>query len=82
MANLDAMHTTKPGFAVGPASRLPQGLPNSNPYQSPRLVDVTRAGKFVLAVPADLTQSGTPAAPQVQFVLNWFRELQEHVPVK
>jgi Tol biopolymer transport system component len=74
--------TTKPGFAFGPASRLPQGLPNSSPLTSPRLVDVTRAGKFVLAVSADQTQSGTPAAPQIQVVLNWFRELQEHVPVK
>jgi Tol biopolymer transport system component len=74
--------TTKPGFAFGPASRLPQGLPNANPTTTPRLVDVTRAGKFVLPVSADQTQSGTPAAPQIQVVLNWFTELQQRVPVK
>jgi Tol biopolymer transport system component len=74
--------TTKPGFAFGAASRLPPGLPNANPLTSPRVVDVTPAGKFVLPVSVDRTQSGISAAPQIQVVLNWFRELQERAPLK
>jgi WD40 repeat protein len=74
--------TTKPGFAFGPASRLPQGLPNASPLTSPRLVDVTRDGKFVLAVAADQTPSGTPAAPQIQVVLNWFEDVKQKMSSK
>jgi Tol biopolymer transport system component len=74
--------TTKPGFAFGAASPLPPGLPNANPLTSPRVVDVTPAGKFGLPVSVDQTQSGISAAPQIQVVLNWFRELQERAPLK
>ena len=73
--------TTKPNIAFGAASRLPAGLPTTNPSTTPRLIDVTHDGKFLLPVSADQA-AGTPAAPQIQVVLSWFTELQERVPVK
>jgi hypothetical protein len=74
--------TTKPSFAFGPASTLSSAGSNTNPLTLPRQIDITRDGKFVLPVFADQRQTGTLATPQIQVVLNWFRELQERVPVK
>ena len=39
-------------------------------------------GRTVWAVPSGQTQSGVPAAPQIQVVLNWFEELKRRAPVK
>ena len=36
--------------------------------------------RFVGVVAAGQTQSGAPAAPQIQVVLNWFEELKRLVP--
>jgi len=45
--------------------------------------DVLPDGRFLSTVPAeDDTASRTAEAPQIRVVLNWFRELQERVPVK
>jgi Tol biopolymer transport system component len=74
--------TTKPSFEFGAASKVTGQVPNTNPLTTPRLVDIARDGKFVVALPADQAHSGASAPPQIQIVLNWFRELQERVPVK
>jgi Tol biopolymer transport system component len=73
--------TTKPGFEFGPASRVPAAVTNNNPLRAPRLWDMTRDGKLLIAVSADQAHAGTAAPPQIQVVLNWFHELQERVPV-
>jgi hypothetical protein len=74
--------TTKPSLEFGAASRVPATVPNSNPLTTPRVYDIARDGKFLIAVPADQAQGGTALPPsQIQVVLNWFHELQERVPV-
>jgi serine/threonine-protein kinase len=72
--------TTKPGFEFGAASRVPGVITTTNPLRTPRLWDITRDGKFLIAVSTDQA-SGTVAPAQIQVVLNWFHELQERVPV-
>jgi len=45
--------------------------------------DITHDGKrFLGVVAAGQIASGTPAAPQIQVVLNWFEELKARVPTK
>jgi hypothetical protein len=46
--------------------------------------DVTQDGKHFLMVAADSVSDSAeaPLGPQITVVLNWFRELQERVPVK
>ena len=45
--------------------------------------DVLPDGRFLSTVPAeDDSPSRTAGASQIRVVLNWFRELQERVPVK
>ena len=73
--------TTQPGFAFGNPvelkrpSRVFLGPPNSR-----TLYDTTPTGGFVVLVSAGQTASGTPEAPQIQVVLNWFEELRARVP--
>jgi serine/threonine-protein kinase len=72
---------TKPTFTFGNPISVPlpargAGSPN------PRNYDITPDGKRFLAVVNPLQAEQTPVAPQIQVVLNWFRELQERVPVK
>ncbi len=44
--------------------------------------DMSPAGERLLMVfPADQADSGEPARPQINIVLNWFEELKERVPV-
>jgi hypothetical protein len=46
-----------------------------------RNFDITPTGKFVALVdPREPGVSGTPAAPEIQVVLNWFEELKQRVP--
>jgi Tol biopolymer transport system component len=71
--------TTRPSFAFGAAAMIPAGLLNRNPSNSPRYSDITRDGKFIGVIAADQTQSGTPAAPQIQVVLNWFEDLKQRM---
>jgi hypothetical protein len=42
--------------SFGVASPLPRGLSNPSPTSTPRNIDVTRDGKFILAVAADQPQ--------------------------
>ncbi len=44
--------------------------------------DISPDGERLLMVfPADQPDSGEPARPQINIVLNWFEELKERVPV-
>ena len=45
--------------------------------------DISRDGqRFLGLIDAAQTQSGAPAAPQIQVVLNWLEELKARVPTK
>jgi serine/threonine-protein kinase len=68
-----------PAPALSPSAvRLAEGGP-----VAARNYDITPEGKFFVGVvPVGATQSASQSPPQIQVVLNWFRELQEHVPVK
>ncbi len=47
-----------------------------------RSFDISPDGEQLLMVfPADQSDSGEPARPQINIVLNWFEELKERVPV-
>ncbi len=37
--------------------------------------------RLLMVFPADQADSGEPARPQINIVLNWFEELKERVPV-
>ena len=48
---------------------------------SERPFDISRDGQHFLGlIDAAQTQSGAPAAEQIQVVLNWFEELKARVP--
>jgi Tol biopolymer transport system component len=70
---------TKPAFAVSEPKSLPITFENTQgrPY------DITQDGKTFLVMqrPAE-SGSSERLALQIDVVLNWFRELQERVPVK
>jgi len=57
-------------FDAGPYSPSPATFPN---------YDVSHDGRFLMLKPSE--QQGQ-AATQINVVLNWYRELQERVPVK
>jgi Tol biopolymer transport system component len=71
---------TEPSFSVGEPVVLPIEL---NPQRTNRLYDVLPGDRFLVMRPAPLP-GGTGEHPvqQIHVVLNWFRELQERVPVK
>jgi Tol biopolymer transport system component len=71
---------TKPTFTFGNPISTP--LPARGGGNGPRNYDITPDGKQFLAVVNPLQAEQTSGAPQIQVVLNWFRELQERVPVK
>ena len=59
----------------------PQALPISVPPAN-RQYDVMPDGQqFLITIPVDQSDSGEPARPQINIVLNWFEELKERVPV-
>jgi hypothetical protein len=59
-------------FACGPGD----GVDRRNDNRS-------RDGQHFLGlIDATQTQSGAPATPQIQVVLNWFEELKARVPSK
>jgi Tol biopolymer transport system component len=81
--------TTRPTFSFGPLLQLPggtSGLFSRNPASDPRVWDITRDGKRILGVTNPSTgdassSSGTPAAPSIQVVLNWFEDLKQRMTV-
>ena len=48
----------------------------------PKNYDVTPDGKFVVVLPASPEEASQQTTPQINVVLNWFRDLQQRVPVK
>jgi serine/threonine-protein kinase len=75
---------TEPSFSAGPPSPLPiTGVIQAT--GNPRNYDITPDGKLLVVLPAtppDGNQRPAILAIQINVVQNWFRELQEHVPVK
>jgi len=70
---------TRPGFTFSEPKPLPIEIENTQgrPY------DITPDGKSFLVMRRAAEPATTERAlPQINVVLNWFRELQEHVPVK
>jgi serine/threonine-protein kinase len=62
----------------------PMSLPITGFVQNPgagtRMYDTHDGKQFIMLFPPPATDSGQ--RPQIQVVLNWFRELQERLPVK
>ncbi len=71
---------TQPAFAFSNEQTLPiEGFIVVGYYRD---YDMSFDGKRLLMVfPADQSDSGEPARPQINIVLNWFEELKERVPV-
>ena len=71
---------TEPAFAFSNEQTLP--VAGFNVVSAYRDYDMSPDGKRLLMVfPADQSDSGETARPQVNIVLNWFEELKERVPV-
>ena len=71
---------TEPAFAFSNEQTLPiEGFTVVGSYRD---YDMSPDGERLLMVfPADRPDSGEPARPQINIVLNWFEELKERVPV-
>ncbi len=71
---------TQPAFAFSNEQTLP--IEGFNVVRQYRDYDITPDGERLLMVfPADRPDTGEPARPQINIVLNWFEELKERVPV-
>jgi serine/threonine-protein kinase len=73
--------TTEPTFNVSEPSTLPRPVISPFGLGRPRSYDASPDNEHVIVVAAQATQ-GSPAAPQLQFVLNWFDELKTHLTGK
>jgi dipeptidyl aminopeptidase/acylaminoacyl peptidase len=73
--------TTASGFVFGNPAPVRQVLQNYPP-SFPRHFDVTADGKLIGLIPAGQTPSGAAAPNQINVIINWFRDLQQRVPVK
>jgi Tol biopolymer transport system component len=67
--------TTQPTFTFGNPETVPRPF-HTGPPSLRRAFDITPGGKFVGLIEAGQTVSGTPTAPHIQVVLNWFEELK------
>ena len=75
--------STQPSFEVGNPMPLPFDVYQGRGPGFGRDADVMPDGQhFVAVIPATATPSRTPAARQIQVVLNWSEELKQRVPVK
>ncbi len=71
---------TEPAFAFSNEQTLP--VEGFNVVGSYRDYDMSPDGERLLMVfPADQSDSGEPARPQINIVQNWFEELKARVPV-
>ena len=70
--------TTEPSLAFGESVLVPRFFTNAPPTTD-RTYDVSRDGRF-LGLRTDVTEAGTPIAPQLEVVTNWFDELRQRVP--
>ncbi len=71
---------TEPAFAFSNEQTLPvEGFTVVLGYRD---YDMSPDGKRLLMVfPAEQPDSGEPARPQINIILNWFEELKQRVPV-
>jgi serine/threonine-protein kinase len=71
---------TEPAFAFSNEQTLPvEGFTVAGGYRD---YDMSPDGERLLMVfPVDRPDTGEPARPQINIVLNWFEELKERVPV-
>ncbi len=71
---------TEPAFGFSNEQTLPvEGFTVVGGYRD---YDMSPDGERLLMVfPADQPDTGEPARPQINIVLNWFEELKERVPV-
>jgi Tol biopolymer transport system component len=75
--------TTRPNFAFSDPTPLPRGLLYTRANLSPRNFDITPDGKrFIGVIDANQTQTGSPAAPQIQLVINWFEDLKQRMSAR
>jgi len=75
--------STQSGFAVTPPVPVPRGFNVGNAQTSPRNHDIAPDGRFLGVIAAG--QPATPTAigtQQMEFVINWFQELKQRVPVR
>jgi Tol biopolymer transport system component len=74
--------TTQPSFTFGEAMPVPRPFQGaSGSFERP--YDISRDGRHFLGlIDAAQTQSGAPAAEQIQVVLNWSEELKQRVPTR
>ncbi|HEX7794525.1 MAG TPA: protein kinase [Vicinamibacterales bacterium] len=74
--------STRPSFTFGEPMPVPRPFVARAPNLE-RPYDVSRDGqRFLGVIDVVQTQTGTPAGPQIQVVLNWFEELNAKVPTK
>ena len=75
--------TTQPSFAFGSTLPVPRRFSENAGQTFERNYDLTPDGKIVgLVLASAQTQTGTPIAPEIRVVLNWFEELKQRVPTK
>jgi Tol biopolymer transport system component len=75
---------TQPTFTIEKTTSLPiEGIIQPD-APGPRNYDITPDGKFIVVLPASASQPNANRRPpsQIDFVVNWFTELQQRVPVK
>ena len=72
--------TTKEGFTFSSPAPVPRGGLIGTPG-GPRNYDILPDGRFLGVTLAGQAQAGG-GAPQIQVVLNWFKELKQRVPVR
>jgi Tol biopolymer transport system component len=76
---------TQPTFSIGKTTPLPiEGTVQPGP-SGPRNYDMTPDGKqFIVVMPSSTpqTRANRQSPSQINFVVNWFTELQQRVPVK
>ena len=71
---------TKPSFASGEPKALPIQIENTT---QGRPYDITRDSKqFLVTQRPDESATPEKTSPQINVVLNWFREIQERAPVR
>ena len=73
------IQTTQANFVIGKTTPLPiEGI-----VTGPRSYDILPDGKsFVMLLAAQSQTDSRKAPDQINITLNWFRELEERVPVK
>ncbi len=74
---------TQPQFTFSAPAPLHLRMISVDPAEEVRNFDIMPGGQRFVGVTMETSDSpGKPFTPQIQVVLNWFRELQVLVPVK